>query len=45
MARYMLDTDTCSYIMKRSNQAVLQRLRAIAVSDVCMSVITKSELL
>jgi tRNA(fMet)-specific endonuclease VapC len=45
MARYMLDTDTCSYIMKRSNQAVLHRLQAIAVSDVCMSVITKSELL
>jgi len=45
MAPYMLDTDTCSYIMKRSNQAVLHRLQAIAVSDVCMSVITKSELL
>jgi tRNA(fMet)-specific endonuclease VapC len=45
MARYMLDTDTCSYIMKRSNHAVLNRLQAIAVSDVCMSVITKSELL
>ena len=25
MARYMLDTDTCSYIMKRSSQAVLNR--------------------
>ena len=24
MARYMLDTDTCSYIMKRSNPAVLR---------------------
>jgi tRNA(fMet)-specific endonuclease VapC len=45
MPRYMLDTDTCSYVMKRSNQLVLQRLQAIAVSDVCMSVITKSELL
>jgi len=31
--------------MKRSNQAVLHRLQAIAVSDGCMSVITKSELL
>ena len=40
-ARYMLDTDTRSYIMKRSNQVVLQRLQAIAVSDVCMSAITK----
>ncbi|HEY4902015.1 MAG TPA: type II toxin-antitoxin system VapC family toxin [Candidatus Sulfotelmatobacter sp.] len=45
MPRYMLDTDTCSYIMKRSNQAVLKRLRKTPVSDVCISVITKSELL
>lgn len=45
MARYMLDTDTCSYIMKRSNQTVLKRLRAVPVTDVCVSVITKSELL
>jgi tRNA(fMet)-specific endonuclease VapC len=45
MARYMLDTDTCSYIMKRSNEALLKRLRKTPVSDVCISVITKSELL
>ncbi len=45
MARYMLDTDTCSYIMKRSNQTVVKRLRAVPVTDVCISVITKSELL
>ena len=45
MARYMLDTDTCSYIMKRSNQAVVKRLRAVPVADVCISVVTKSELL
>jgi len=45
MPRYMLDTDTCSYIMKRSNDAVLQRLQKVPVSDVCISVITKSELL
>lgn len=45
MVRYMLDTDTCSYVMKRSNQNVLKRLRAVPVADVCMSVITKSELL
>jgi tRNA(fMet)-specific endonuclease VapC len=45
MARYMLDTDTCSYIMKRSNQTVIERLRAVPVADVCISVITKSELL
>ena len=45
MARYMLDTHTCSYIMKRSNQMVLTRLQAVPLTDVCMSVITKSELL
>ncbi len=41
----MLDTDTCSYIMKRTNDAVLRKLQAVPVDDVCISVITKSELL
>jgi tRNA(fMet)-specific endonuclease VapC len=45
MPRYLLDTVTCSYIMKRSNDALLKRLRKTPVSDVCISVITKSELL
>ncbi len=45
MARYMLDTDTCSYIMKRSSAPLLRRLQAVLVADVCMSVVTKSELL
>jgi tRNA(fMet)-specific endonuclease VapC len=31
--------------MKRSNPAVLKRLQTLPVSDVCMSVVTKSELL
>jgi len=45
MPRYMLDTDTSSYIMKRSNDSVLRRLKKTLVSDVCISVITKAELL
>jgi tRNA(fMet)-specific endonuclease VapC len=45
MSRYMLDTDICSYVMKRSYPAVLRRLRAVPVADVCMSVVTKAELL
>jgi tRNA(fMet)-specific endonuclease VapC len=45
MPRYMLDTDTCSYIMKRSNSVVLRRLQAVPVAEVCMSVVTKAELL
>lgn len=45
MPRYMFDTDTCSYIMKRSNDVLLARLRRTPVNDVCISVITKAELL
>jgi tRNA(fMet)-specific endonuclease VapC len=45
MVRYMLDSDTCSYIMKRSHQSVLRRLQEVPVSEVCISVVTKSELL
>ncbi len=45
MLRYMLDTDICSYVMKRSHDALLRRLQKVPVSDVCVSVVTKSELL
>lgn len=45
MPRYILDTDTCSYIMKRSNERVLRQLQKTPVSDVCISVITKAELM
>jgi len=45
MPLYMLDTDISSYLMKRSNELVLTRLQTVAVADVCISVITKSELL
>ena len=45
MPLFMLDTDTCSYIMKRSNPSVLKRLQSVPVRDVCMSVVTKAELL
>ena len=45
MPLYMLDTDISSWIMKRSKEAVLLRLRAVPIRDVCISVITKSELM
>jgi len=45
MAEYMLDTDISSYIMKRSHDAVLRRLQQVPIGAVCISVITKSELL
>jgi tRNA(fMet)-specific endonuclease VapC len=45
MAEYILDTDISSYIMKRSHDAVLKRLQKVPIGVVCISVITKSELL
>lgn len=45
MAVYMLDTDISSYIMKRTDAAVLKRLQTVAVSDVCVSAITKAEMM
>ena len=45
MPRYMLDTNTCCYVMKRSHAEVIKRLQAVPVTDVCMSVVTKAELL
>jgi tRNA(fMet)-specific endonuclease VapC len=45
MAVYMLDTDISSYVMKRSHDAVLRKLWTVAVADVSISAITKSELM
>jgi predicted nucleic acid-binding protein len=45
MFSYMLDTDTCSYVTERFRQEVLKLLQEVRVSDMCISVITKSELL
>lgn len=44
MTLYMLDTDIVSYSMKRSNEAVLQKLRATPVNAACISAIAESEL-
>lgn len=45
MPRFMLDTDTCSCIMKRSHPLLLKRLQTFSIDDVCTSVVTKAELL
>jgi tRNA(fMet)-specific endonuclease VapC len=45
MPVYMLDTDISSYVMKRSHSPVLRRLQMVPIADVCISVITKSELM
>ena len=41
----LLDADICSYIIRRSHPAVVQRLHAAAPGDVAISVITRTELL
>ena len=45
MPLYMIDTDISSYIMKRFSRPVLEKLQAVPVSDLCISAITKSELM
>jgi tRNA(fMet)-specific endonuclease VapC len=44
MLRYMLDTDTASYIMNRHSLRALRRLEMETVGDVCISAVTRSEL-
>jgi tRNA(fMet)-specific endonuclease VapC len=45
MARYLLDTDICSYIMKRSHPALLERIRKVPIVEQALSVVTVAELL
>ena len=45
MVRYILDTDICSYIMKRSHPALLERIRSAPLSEQAVSVVTMAELL
>jgi tRNA(fMet)-specific endonuclease VapC len=42
---HMLDTDIASYIIKGRSPAIESRLSALTPSDVCISAITKAELL
>lgn len=42
--RYMLDTNTCIYIIKRSPPEVFDRFRVLRVGDVGVSAITYCEL-
>ena len=45
MPEYMLDTDITSYIMSSKSPALLQKLQTIPTSAVCISAITKSEIM
>jgi tRNA(fMet)-specific endonuclease VapC len=41
---HMLDTDICSYIIRSGSPSVQARLAEIVPEDVCISVITRAEL-
>jgi tRNA(fMet)-specific endonuclease VapC len=45
MRLYLLDTDICSYIMKRSHPHLLDRLQSINLETIAISVVTEAELL
>lgn len=45
MPEYMLDTDIASYIMNSKSPALLQKLQTVPTSAVCISAITKSEIM
>ncbi|GAB3555003.1 type II toxin-antitoxin system VapC family toxin [Noviherbaspirillum agri] len=43
--RYMLDTNTASYIIKGNPPVVRERLRQVPMASVCISAVTQAELL
>jgi len=45
MKLYMLDTDTCSYIIRERPTGVLQRFRKLKTDQVCISVVSYADLL
>ena len=42
---YMLDTDTCSYILRSKPAAVRERFKAQALAELCISEVVLAELL
>lgn len=42
---FMLDTDTCSYIIRERPVSVLEKFRRMDATRLCISVITRAELL
>ena len=45
MSEYMLDTDTCAFILRKSSPVLLERIQAVPLQQQCMSVVTLAELL
>ena len=42
---YMLDTDTCAFILRRSSQSLLDRIQAVPLELQVISMVTLAELL
>lgn len=45
ISRYLLDTDTCAFILRRSSPELLDRIQSVPLEQQCMSVVTFAELL
>ena len=45
MSDYMLDTDTCAFILRKSSPALMERIQTVPLQQQCMSVVTLAELL
>ncbi len=45
MSDYMLDTDTCAFILRKSSPALIERIQTVPLQQQCMSVVTLAELL
>ena len=43
--KYLLDTDTFSGLVRSSNAGLLERIRAVALTDMSISVVTRGEVL
>lgn len=44
-ALYMLDTDTCAFILRRSSQTLLDRIQSVPLKQQAISMVTLAELL
>ena len=45
MARYMLDTDIATYVIRGKMPALDQRIASVAAGELCISAVTRGELL
>jgi tRNA(fMet)-specific endonuclease VapC len=43
--KYMLDTNTCIYIIKKHPESVLKKFKSLLIGDICISSVTFAELM